>query len=320
MEPFSLRIPGAESFAQVTLLPCLVDRSSRTGFSFGAFGQDGQPIPAFAHPWCGSRQPEGFVPRKIGRFIYGGLLMDHFGHFLLEACARVWFIRSHPQLPVLWHDIALPVPHTPWAGWRQQVWHLLGLDRHVHHMIRRPQRFGHVIVPRLGFTVPGGFHASQADAMAVVPEQPPTGERVWLSRAALPAQFGRLLGETLLEQRLSGQGWIVRHPETMTVADQAAVFARADTVAGFAGSAFHAVSLCAAPRARLRILRRPSVAVETYDLIARARDLDQIHLDVPMRAIGPINAWTTFELIDPEVTADRVIASAGEFLIKRALE
>jgi hypothetical protein len=79
--------------------------------------------------------------------------MDHFGHFILEAMARLWFIRAYPELPVLWHDIALPIPHTPWPGWRELAWRLLALDRHVHHVIHEPGRFDQVIVPRPGLTV-----------------------------------------------------------------------------------------------------------------------------------------------------------------------
>jgi hypothetical protein len=84
------------------------------------------------------------------------------------------------------------------------------------------------------------------------------------------------------------------------------VFARANTVAGFASSAFHAVLLCAAPRAQLRIVRRPSVRLENYDLIAQARGLNQVHIDVALRPFGEINAWTTFELADPLAAADAV--------------
>jgi Glycosyltransferase 61 len=299
----------ADWFDQVTLLPCLRDRRSRTGYTFGAFGRNGESIPAFAHPWCEVRPPASFAPRKLGRFIYGGLLMDHFGHFLLEAMARLWFIRAHPELPVLWHDIALPVPHSPWKDWRREVWQLLGLDRHVHNMIRQPRRFSHVAVPHPGLTQALGLHPEQASALAVVPAVPPTSERVWLSRTALPAQFGRLLGEDVLERRLADRGWIIVRPETMRVADQANVFARANVVAGFASSAFHAVLLCVSPRARLRILRRPSVRPENYDFIAEARGLNQVHIDVALRPFGVINAWTTFELEDPLAAADAVCRS-----------
>lgn len=301
-----------ETFGDVTLLPCQREPRSHTGYSFGALDRDGAAISAFAHPWCTPR-PLGIRPHRTpGRFIYGGLLMDHFGHFLLEAMARLWFIRAHPDLPVLWHEIDLPVPHAPWPGWRQEVWHLLGLDRHTHHVIRRPMRFAQVAVPRPGFSPSRGLHPRQATALAVVPaEMPMPGERIWLSRSTLPAQFGRLLGEEALERRLAGRGWTVLRPEAMGVAAQANVFARAATVAGFTGSAFHAVLLCMTPRARLRIVRRPSIRALHFDLVAQARGLDVAHLEVPLRGDGPLHAWTTFEIVNPDAAADVISAAVA---------
>jgi capsular polysaccharide biosynthesis protein len=301
---------NATTFEHVALLPCMPDRRSPSGYSFGAIGPDGAIIPAFDHPWCEHRQPDGFVPRRLGTFIYGGLLMDHFGHFLLEAMSRLWFIRAHPELPVVWHEIRLPVPHTCWPGWWHQLWQLLGLDHHRHHVIREPRRFGRVIVPQPGLSLNDGLHPAQATALAVLPPQPPSGERVWLSRAALPERFGRLLGEELLQQRLAELGWKIRYPETVPVADQVATFAQATIVAGFAGSAFHAVLLCVQPRARLCILSRPSIATDVYDVIAQARGIDQKHIAVPLlRPSERVNAWTTFELASPEAAAEAVITS-----------
>jgi len=305
---------SVEPFDDVTLLPCRRDSHSRTGYSFGALDRDGANIPAFAHPWCAPRPKDLDAHRHPGRFVYGGVLMDHFGHFLLEAMARLWLIRTHPELPVLWHEIDLPVPHAPWPGWRQEVWRLLGLDQHRHYVIHRPMRFGQVVVPRPGFSTSEGLHSLQAAALAVVPTPTPaphSRERVWLSRGALPEQFGRLLGEEALERRLVGRGWTVLRPETLGVAAQASVFAGAATVAGFAGSAFHAVLLCVAPRARLCILRRPAIRAVHYDLVAQARGLDLTHLEVPLRATGPLNAWTTFEIADPEAAAGAIFAAAA---------
>ena len=140
---------------------------------------------------------------------------------------------------------------------------------------------------------------------------PHSGERVWLSRSGLPEQFGRLLGEATLERHLVEHGWTVLRPETLGVAAQANVFAGAATVAGFAGSAFHAVLLCAAPRARLCILRRPAIRTVHYDHVARARGLDLTHLEVSLRPTGPLNAWTTFEIADPDAAAGAIFAAVA---------
>ena len=302
---------GCAVFDDVTLLPCRPDRGSRTGYSFGAVDRNGIAISAFDHPWCIHRRPDAAAPRVAGRFIYGGMLMDHFGHFLLEAMARLWFIRAHPELPVLWHEIALPVPHSAWGGWLDHVWRLLGLDRHRHHVIRAPIRCEMTMVPRPGFTS-SGLHPLQAAALAVVREADRgAADRVWLSRDALPGQFGRLLGETALEARLAERGWKIVHPEAAGATAIARLFAGAATVAGFAGSAFHAVLLAEAPRARLRLLRRPSVATLHYDLVAAARGLDLAHIEIGLRAIGPLNAWTTFQILDIDAAAEAVLAAAA---------
>jgi hypothetical protein len=80
----------------------------------------------------------------------------------------------------------------------------------------------------------------------------------------------------------------------------------ASVAAGFAGSAFHAVLLCRGPRTRLRILHRPSVSRLHYDLVARARGLDLRHLQAPLRATGPLHAWTTFEIVDIDAAVEAI--------------
>jgi hypothetical protein len=68
-----------------------------------------------------------------------------------------------------------------------------------------------------------------------------------------------------------------------------------------------------APRARLRILRRPSVGAEIYDIVARARGFDQAHIAVPLCPFGSVNAWTTFELTNPEEAADMLDRASDNY-------
>ena len=108
------------------------------------------------------RQPDGATPLNPGCFIYVGLAMSHFGHALLEGVSRLWFIRANPDMPILWHDIALPVPHSLWPSWWDELWQMPVLDRHVHHAIRQPARFAKIVVPRPGLTIGETLHLAQA--------------------------------------------------------------------------------------------------------------------------------------------------------------
>jgi hypothetical protein len=168
-------------FHNPTFLPCVPDRTSRTGYSFGAFGADGMAIEAFKHPWCTFRKPEPGALYLNSTAIYGGMLMNHFGHFLVEAMSRLWFIQEQPQLPILWHSISLPVAHTPWSGWMDEVWALLGLRARRHHVILKPVQCEKVILPRPGLIAANRLHPKQVAALACVREpNVSAGRRVWL--------------------------------------------------------------------------------------------------------------------------------------------
>ena len=287
--------------------PVIPDPQYGRGFRFGVFTPGGLSLGAFDHPWIGHTPDLGPAETLPGTHIYGGVLMNHFGHMLLESLSRVWFIRAHPDLPVVWHWLDLPVPHSAWPVWMEQLWAMLGLDRHRHVIIRNKLQLEQVIVPDHGIRPYERIEPVQAEALAVVAEGSSyAGQRVWLSRSALPRRFGRLIGEEGVQTALQEAGWSVVHPEKRPVAEQAALFNDAKIVAGFAGSAFHAVLLAKTPAAHLCIIRRPSVTDGYYDAAARARGLHQRMIDPPLAPYGPVNAWSTFSLTDPAVLATAV--------------
>ena len=294
-------------FSTVSFAPCRRDGRGRSGYSFGVHASDGSALEQFAHPWCAFRDPEPAARQFTDKVIYGGLLMDHLGHFLLEAMSRLWFIREHPEFPIVWHWIDLPVPHNAWPGWLNEAWTLLGLNARRNHVVRDPIACHRVVLPQSGLLAGDALHQRQAEALAcVVPDTATKGGRVWFSRAALPQRFGRIEREDELEKALEAKGWTVVRPETLSLAAKANVFAQADVVAGFAGSAFHAALLSRAPRARLILLERPSVQWDHYRAVAAARRLELTCVTVELEALGPINAWTTFRLLDPVRTAQAV--------------
>jgi capsular polysaccharide biosynthesis protein len=301
---------GHEAFREVSLLP--VARVPGRGHVFGAAGPDGRFIEAFAHRWCRPASARlAAPPRRLdGQVAYGGLAMSHFGHFLLEALSRLWFLRDRPELPVVWHWIDLPVAHTPWQGWMEQVLHLAGLGGHRHVILRQPMVAAEILVPAPGFVPHRALHPDQARALAVVAgDAGAPGGRVWLSRRHLPPQFGRIEGEGALEALLTARGWTVLRPETLPVGQQAGIFAAAEVVSGFAGSALHAVLLQQAPRARMRPVLRPAVPMRDYDIIAAARGLDHAAIAAPLAALDARGSWTSYRIEEVAALAAAVDAA-----------
>ena len=265
-------------FADVTFLPAQRTREDINPWGHAALAGEGSVIDAFpsGDAWDGAgmalAQP---VP---GVHIYGGLLPDHYGHFLVDGLTRLWALREQPDLPVLWlWDPLLPAaPEPPWV---HQLWELLGLSRHRHVVIREPIRVEQVILPDPGRQSLRTMHPKQAAALGVVPATGPgVGRRVWLSRRGLPSGTGQLEPQAEIETALQSRGWAIVRPEDLPVAQQVDLFATADVVAGCIGSAFHTALLCAEPRAHLLPVLRPGVDRALFDLVAEARGLRQTYI------------------------------------------
>ncbi|MEO3475669.1 glycosyltransferase 61 family protein [Roseomonas sp. CAU 1739] len=308
MPPPPLAPLGQDTHRAVALQP--IRRAADGTYRLGAAGPDGQFLDAFAHRWC---RPDTAGPppgaRLRGPTAYGGVAMNHFGHFLLEALSRLWFLQRHPELPVVWHWIDLPVPHATWPGWIGQLLRLVGLGGHRHVILRQPALAEEIVVAESGFRTMQWLHPDQAAALSRLdgPADAPGG-RIWLSRAHLPPTFGRIEGEAAVEDLLTRRGWTVLRPEMLPVMQQAGLFAAADVVSGFAGSAFHAVLLQASPRACLRPVIRPAVQMRDYGIIAATRTLNQVPIDAALTALDSRGSWTSYRIGDPADLAARIDA------------
>jgi capsular polysaccharide biosynthesis protein len=300
------------TFDTVTFLPCEPDAECPTGARFAVMGPDRALLAAFDHPWITMKPGNGAAAPMPGSFIYGGVLVSHFGHVLRDGLAGLWFIRQRPELPILWHWLDLPVPHSAWPTWLDEIWQILGLDRHAHHIIKAPVTVDQVILPDPGLMAPNVLHRMQARALArLLPAAAVSGDRVWLSRSHLPDQFGCFVREDEVAAILAAQGWRIFHPQEHSVAGQVDVFATAAIVAGPVGSAFHAVLLSAAPRAKLILVQRPGIERTFHDAVARALDLDQYCIEPDLQPFSESHPWARFTLADPSGLANRICRLAA---------
>ena len=223
--------------------------------------------------------------------IYGGNLSPHFGHFLLESLARLWYAREHPEWPIVWAARARN-PKATIRTWQWQVLEALGLHNEV-ILLREPTRFATVHVPQPGYRIKDFFAAQHAAFLASYPARPRDPSlRLWLSRAGLLTPFGSIHAPRL-DRILADRGWTVIQPERLPIAQQLELLATASRVAGEQGSAFHLLILLQDVRdLEVDIIcRRPDLAIEeqnpNYDTIAAARGVRQrLHVVPEERLIG----------------------------------
>lgn len=288
---------------------------ARIPFRIGAFAPDGSPIVAAIHRRGGlAADPPPFAEAQEtwdGDFVYGGMLWDHFGHFLLEGLSRVWAFADLPG-PILWQRRA---SHGRLSGWQREIFDRLGIGGREHRVVDRPIRVARLAVPEQGLVTRRFLHPLQEAALAVHPyRSPEPGRHVWLSRSGLSGNLARVEGEAAIEATLSAENWIILRPETLSIAEQLAALEAADVIAGFEGSAFHGLLLGRDVRARIVVFGRGPRINPNYGLIALAKGLDQRLVSLELKHIGGDGRRASHSLVRPaqiiDVLREATVAAA----------
>jgi hypothetical protein len=229
-------------------------------------GEQGAPVPRDLFPHVtDSDAPEA---------IYAGTLYVHFGHFLLESLARAWYAREHPDVPFVWAGSHI------WQGmellpWQAEILDILQITNPT-RIIADPARFEVLHIPDIGYRYDDRFHPEHAAFLGRYEgPEPVRHRRLWLSRSKTGGKVRDLNAEPT-ERRLAHAGWVIAHPETLSVREQLDHLARAEVVAGEEGSAFHALILLKDVSAKkFHIIRRYGPEHRNMHTIGDARQVDQ---------------------------------------------
>lgn len=211
-------------------------------------------------------QPKAIRETISGRWLWGGVLWVHFGHFLVESSSRLWAL-AHLDQPV---DGVLFIPKRPSVGGETRGFQRDFIDLFAPGMPIRvaaePSEVEELVVPGQGFglgqitqgtrkfrsAIHSGF------ARDVKPEGP---GRIYISRSKLGLSKGGLLGEEQMEERLRGEGYEIFHPQEHSLREQLARYKAAKHVIAADGSAIHLYAMVGRPDQKVAIvLRRRSGA------------------------------------------------------------
>lgn len=217
------------------------------------------------------RMPATIPDALPGRWLWGGVLWVHFGHFLTESSSRLWALAGLER-PV---DGILFIPKRPDVGEALQGYQQQFMDLFAPGVpfcaVAVPTRVQELLVPGQGFglgRITAGTDAFRAAvherfARNVAAEGP---EKLYVSRSALGLGKGGMLGEKRLEQFLQAEGYHVFHPQQHDLATQIARYKAARKVIAADGSALHLYAMVGrADQDVAIILRRRSGA---YNLLS----------------------------------------------------
>lgn len=261
------RSDGGWSVSQITLDQALIVPPERPGptLKCGVFDGDGR----YCHQAVVWRRQKPVTLRTDipgiseplgGRWLWGGVLYNHFGHFQVEGLSRLW------PLPGLNWDVdgVIFVARDPADAairtYQAEYLRLLigGVPVRV---VTRPTRVSHLIVPGQGFglgEIGAGTRIFRRFIQAhFAPDVAPAGPgRLYVSRSLQGAGKGGISGEEIINDRMAREGYEVFHPEAHSISEQIARYRAARQIVGFDGSAFHLIAMVARKDQELAVLLR----------------------------------------------------------------
>lgn len=207
---------------------------------------------------------EDTIAKLPGTHMYGGVLFGHFGHFLMDSLARVWASERLADRI----DSILFTPKTN-AGnianmlkVQTPLFRALGVESRI-QLVTEPTRVDRLFVPYQGIGIAGWDNGMPAfrDYMRrrggkhVVPSG---GEKIYVSRSALPKGRASILGEKRLEEHLKSCGYEIIYPEKLSKEEQIARYRAAKFIVSPDGSPLHLLAFVGHAEQSVAIIARRS--------------------------------------------------------------
>lgn len=197
--------------------------------------------------------------------LYGGILYNHFGHFIVESLSRLYaypMVRDVDPFVLFYSQWGMP-GYLENNNFVNQILRGFGIPVDKLIFVDRATKISQVIIPaqKYGF----GF-IRRPDEMFVkfirsfrfqhkIPEGFKTAEKIYVSRSRLRKK-GRQIGEKIFEAYLEGEGYRIFYPERHTFIEQLTVYARAGKLIFAEGSALFSCMFIAEMRADVAVVCR----------------------------------------------------------------
>jgi len=237
----------------------------------GLFRPDGSAIdPSLPAPDPRAFQRTSHTPPdrfRRGAWVYGGVLLNHFGHVMIETGARLWAVPELLSKGVALDGIIFQrkkAAETPGEGQMPSTsaafLSVFSPDIPV-AVVDGAETIETLYVPEIGISVtPDRFVGTREHwtffrdrAGRVKPHPDPSD--IYVSRTQDGARGGFLF-EADLEAVMAAAGYRIFHPQHHSVSDQIAIYRSARRLVSIDGSALHLAASALAPEARVAILAR----------------------------------------------------------------
>ncbi len=256
-----------------------------------------------------------------GRYVYGGMVKLHYGHFIANTLSRLWIfarLKPAPEDRIVFHSYCGP---KPWFSrpFIRETLAALGIAEHNVVVWHRPIRIDRLSLPQTSFNEQHSVHQVYGDlcrqigrAILGPAKLVPNTTPVYLSKSALQAGVGRIENETIVEGILAAEGFDIVHPEELSFPDQIRLFSERAHIMAVVGSALHTSIFTQAANRITAISGTPSPN-SNFSLMDQVSGNTPTYLFAPGSTTSPVTSGrflNTLTLAEPERIAQDLLRIA----------
>lgn len=207
--------------------------------------------------------------RMPGRYIFGGILYGHFGHFIVESLSRIWALDAEGVEADGFLFTPKNLSFAEQSVLKQQNLGALLGARLPFFVAREPVQVDEIYVPAQGFGMGDLLEGTAAfrtfiEKHAGTSIEPMGEEKLYISRSALPRDRGSVLGEYKLEQYLQEEGYHIFHPQRARAEEQIARYKAARQIVAVDCSPVHMLAYVGNANQSAAIILRRSMEIGAY--------------------------------------------------------
>ena len=198
--------------------------------------------------------------------LFGGILFNNFGHFLLESLSRLWaydFVREIDPYILFYTPYGYP-DYLDKNNYINQVLTGFGIPLKRIVFINQLVKIDKVLIPIQKY---GHGYLTNPDAIFLnfirsfrfkhdTPKGFENADKIYVSRSKMPIDSGKPIAENLFEEYLLSNGYKVFYPEKFSLYQQLTVYHNAKKIIFCDGGAIHTCILLADLQADIAIIVR----------------------------------------------------------------
>ena len=287
-------------FENATILP--LKKEVDDGLQFGLGGvitEQGFIKSSGIEGRVGGNYPHDVPEFRDQKVVYCGALIRQWGHFLIESVSRLWYFLENDETI----DRYVFISSNSWFNAKEGIngnyrefFELFGIWDKL-EILSVPTSFREVLIPELGYSrkyyysdqYKAVFDCVRANALkSIEPEE--TYERVYLSRSKLKKAVQNECGLDLLDDFFVRNGYIILHPEELSLRKTIWLLQNASICAAESGTLPHNVLFCEDGKI-LEIVERQTAVNEIQANIDKVRELNVIYIDAHFTLYPTSAGW-----------------------------